>query len=122
MTNNGQPCIALIGSYMRTILTLLVPLVVASLPLVVFTGISRLRFIRASTPLLGLATLCSLLIGYLSSGLAVLLCANALSDGMHSSGANCVTGAIIFFPIGGFFSLMTLLLGLYMRRNQAFYK
>lgn len=103
---------------MHTILTLVVPLAVTSLPLLVFIRISRLQIIRSSTPLLGLAILGSLLIGYLSSGLAVLLCANALSAGMHSSGPSCVTGAIIFFPIGGLFSLATLLLGLYKARNR----
>ncbi len=107
---------------MHTILTLLVPLLVASLPLLVLLGISRLRIIRASTPLLGLAILGSLTIGYLSSGLAVLLCANALSDGMHGSGPKCVTGAIIFLPIGGLFTLATLLLGLYKARNRVNYK
>ena len=107
---------------MRTILTLLVPLVVASLPFLTFTGLSRLRLVRASTLLLGLATLGSVLIGCLSSGLAVLLCANALADGMHGNGPKCVIGAVIFFPIGGFFSLLTLLIGLYKAGSRACYK
>ena len=99
--------------YSRAILTLVLPLVIAAFPLLAFTGLSRIRLVWESTPLLGLATLGSVLSGCLSSGLAVLLCARGLSYGMHGDGPKCVTGAVIFFPIGGFFTLLTLLIGLY---------
>lgn len=108
--------------YSRAILTLVLPLVVAAFPLLAFTGLSRFQLIRESTPLIGLATLASVLSGCLSSGLAVLLCAGGLAYGMQGNGPKCVTGAVIFFPIGGFFTLLTLLIGLYRTGNQAFYK
>lgn len=113
---------SLVIKYVYAVVTLVLPLVVAMFPLLIFTGLSRLQPVRESTPLLALATLGSVLSGCLSSGLAVLLCAGLLAHGMKGDGPKCVTGAVVYFLIGGFFALLTLLIGLYMTGNRAFRK
>lgn len=109
-------------NYLYGIISLLLPLIVSAFPLLTFTGLSRLKSVADSAPMLALSTLGSVLIGCLSSGLAVLLSAGLLAHGMKGDGPKCVTGAVMYMMIGGFFTLMTLLIGFGMAGNRAFHR
>ena len=111
----------LIG-YSYAVVSLLLPLIVSGVPLLVFTRLSHLEAVDKSAPMLALATLGSALIGCLSAGLAVLLSAALLTHGMKGDGPKCVTGAVMYLMTGGFFTLLTLIIGLYLTANRAFHK
>lgn len=109
-------------NYLYTAVSLVLPLVVSAFPLLTFTGLSHFKAVDESAPMLALSTLGSVLIGCFSSGLAVLLSAGLLAYGMKGDGPKCVTGAVMYFMIGGFFTLLTLLIGLCMAASRALHK
>ena len=88
-------------------------------PLLALLGLTRLRLIRRSAPLIALSTIGTTLAGFLSSGLAILICAGALAKSMQGNGPKCVIGATIFLPIGGFFMVITLIIGFYLTVSRA---
>jgi len=111
----------LIG-YSYAAVSIVLPLIVSGLPLLAFTGLSHLKAVNESAPMLALTTFGSVLIGILSSGLAVLLSAALLTHGMKGDGPKCVTGAVMYIMTGGFFTLSTLVIGLSLTVNRAFHK
>ena len=97
-----------------TLFTFVVPLVVAALPLLIVIRLAKLQQVRGSVWLLAASTVVGTGVGFLTSGLAVLICGNALAYGMPGDGAKCVTGAAIFLPIGILFTILAFLMGLYL--------
>ena len=80
--------------------TLLWPTLVAASPLGALGGLLRLRPVTQSAGWMAVATVVVGVFGCASTGLAVLLCANSLAEGMPAGGPKCVTGAAVFLPLG----------------------
>ncbi|PJJ60645.1 hypothetical protein CLV45_2074 [Hymenobacter chitinivorans DSM 11115] len=106
---------------MGLLLTLLLPTLVAAFPLVGIITTNRLRPIRQSALLTGLNTVAWGIIGCVSTALAVMLCANGLAQGMPAGEAKCVTGAAVFLPVGGLFTLLALLTGVALTISRAIF-
>lgn len=85
---------------MGVLSTLLWPTLVAAAPLGAIGGLLRLRPVTRSAGWLALATVLVGVVGCVSTGLAVLLCANSLAEGMPAQAPKCVTGAAVFLPLG----------------------
>ena len=109
-------------NYLYAAVSLLLPLVISAFPLLLFTRLSHFKSVDESAPMLALSTLGSVLTGCFSSGLAVLLSASLLAHGMKGDGPKCVTGAVMYFMTGGFLTLLTLLIGVYMIAHRTFCK
>ena len=101
----------------RLVLIFWLPLLVASFPLLALFKLTSLESVRESAPLLFLSTLGSGIIGCCSTFLAVMMCSAGMAVGVETKGL-CVIGALTFLLIGGFFTLASLLTGLY----QSIYK
>ena len=102
-----------------TFFVFVLPLVVAMFPLLALIGLTRLRMIRRSAPLIALSTIGTALSGFISSGLAILICAGALAKSMQGDGPKCVIGATVFLPIGGIFMFITVITGFYLTIQRA---
>ncbi|WP_157807407.1 hypothetical protein [Hymenobacter chitinivorans] len=50
-----------------------------------------------------------------------MLCANGLAQGMPAGEAKCVTGAAVFLPVGGLFTLLALLTGVALTISRAIF-
>ena len=105
-----------------SIIALLLPFVVSAFPFILFMKLKHFSLVNESAFMLFLSTLVSVLVGYVSTWLAVSLSAELLSYMMKGDGPKCVTGVVIYFASGGFFTLSTLLVGSGMAANQAFRK
>jgi hypothetical protein len=80
--------------------TLLWPTLVAAAPVGAMGGLLRLRPLTRSAGWMAVATALVGVVGCASTGLAVLLCATSLGEGMPAEEAKCVTGAAVFLPLG----------------------
>lgn len=101
----------------RLVLIFWLPLLVASSPLLALLKLTSLASVRESTPLLFLSTVSSGVIGCFSTFLAFAICSAGMAVGVETKGL-CVIGALTFLLIGAFFTLASLLTGLY----QSIYK
>lgn len=93
-------------------LTLVVPLLIALVPLMLFLFLSNRKPIMQSVGLTTLAAVCSSLTGLATPFLAFWVCAVSLSIGMPENGPKCVTGAAFFLAVGYLFTAVTVLIGL----------
>ncbi|WP_373511282.1 hypothetical protein, partial [Persicitalea sp.] len=75
--------------------------------------LARLPQVRRSVWLLAASTVVSAGLGFLTTGLAVMICGSTMAYGISGNGAKCVTGAVIFLPIGIFFTILAFGVGLY---------
>lgn len=101
----------------RLILIFWLPLLVASFPLLALFKLTRLASVRESAPLLFLSTLGSGIIGCCSTFLAFMICSAGMAVGVETKGL-CIVGTLTFLLSGVFFTLISLLTGLY----QSIYK
>ena len=101
----------------RLALIFWLPLLVASFPILALLKLTSLESVRELTPVLFLSTLGSRIIGCFSPFLAFMICSTGMAVGVETKGL-CVIGALTFLLIGGFFTLASLLTGLY----QSIYK
>ena len=99
----------------------IVPMLLAMFPLLALIGLTRLRVVERSALLIALSTIGTTLSGFLSSGLAIVICAGALAKSMQGEGPKCVIGATVFLPVGGFFMIITLIIGIYLTVSRAFH-
>ncbi|WP_461099099.1 hypothetical protein [Spirosoma luteolum] len=94
----------------RLVLIFPIPLLVASFPLLALLKLTSLASVKDSVPLLFLSTLGSGLIGCLSTLLAFMISSYGLRVGVETTGL-CITGALTFLVFGGFFTVISLLIG-----------
>lgn len=96
----------------RSVLIFYLPLLVASFPLLSLLKLTSLESVRASAPLLFLSTLGSGLMGCFSTFVAFMISSYGMAIGVEKKGL-CVIGALTFLLVGGFFTVTSLLIGLY---------
>ena len=96
----------------RLLLIFLLPLLVAALPLLTLLKLMNRPTVNNSAPLLLLSTAGSVLMGGITTFLAFMICSAGMAVGVETKGL-CVIGALTFWLIGGFFTLTSLLVGLY---------
>lgn len=102
--------------------TLMVPTLVAAIPLVVLVAVLWLRPVKRSVALTAAATVGVGLLGGACTVLAIGLCAHFLAQGMPANEPKCVTGAAVFLPFGAMVTLLALLLGISVTISRAVHK
>lgn len=90
----------------------MVPFLIAACPLIAFLFLRRLRVIRKSFALTLVTTLLTTALSLGTTFLSIVFCANAMAAKMPDDGAKCVTGAVMFLPIGLVLTVITFLIGL----------
>lgn len=96
----------------RSVLIFYLPFIVASFPLLALLKLTSLESVRTSAPLLFLSTVSSVLIGCFSTFLAFMISSYGMGVGIEKKGL-CIIGALTFLMVGGFFTVTSLLIGLY---------
>ena len=99
---------------MKILDTFLIPFVITLIPLVMVVGLSFVKRIRASFSATVAATSLSVFFGLFTPFLAVIHCAGILASLIPVDQPKCVIGAVTFLPIGGLFTLISLLAGIYL--------
>ncbi|WP_420147929.1 hypothetical protein [Spirosoma sp.] len=96
----------------KTVAVFGIPLLITSIPLVVFLFLSQLERIKESSGLIFLTTVFSTFIGWWTPFLGMLICSYFLASSMPDDKPKCVTGAVLFLFLGYLITGATLLIGL----------
>lgn len=93
---------------MAFLLLFLISLLIAACPVIAILFLMRMKIIRESFALTLTATLLTTALGLGTTVLSIVFCASAMADG----GPTCVTGAVMFLPIGLLSTAITFSIGL----------
>ena len=90
----------------------IIPLLITGFPLTLFLFLRQLNRIRQSTELTAVAAAVSTFIGWWTPFGGTMICAGLLASGMPDNRPKCVTGAVLFLPVGYLITGVTLVIGL----------
>ncbi|WP_018622982.1 hypothetical protein [Spirosoma luteum] len=96
----------------KFVLLLVIPLLIAIVPLALFFYLSQRKSMKQSAGLIGLSAVFSILTGLVTPALAFWVCAASMGIGQTANGPGCVTGASAFLVLGYLFTAITLVVGL----------
>lgn len=92
--------------------TLCIPLIITAVPLVLLAFLTQLKASSQSVWLTGLSAIASTAIGLVTPFVGTFICMGILASNMPDDHPKCVTGAVMFIPVGYFFTGLTLLIGI----------
>jgi hypothetical protein len=93
-------------------LLFVVPVLIAACPLIAILFLRRARVIRDSSVLAIITTLLTTALGFGTAILSTVFCASTMADMMPNDDSKCLTGPLIFLPMGLLFTGIAFLVGL----------
>lgn len=98
---------------MAIINTLILPLLITLLPLILIWTLNKITFVKSSFRFTLLTMVVSMAIGFFTPFYAMTICAEGLVQSMPDDQSKCLTGAVIFLPIGILITMIAFAIGCY---------